>query len=69
MKFMKTQRIECNEEKSSRCESINRISKENTHREFWDNNVAELVGVPNQCQFEAYIMTGNPSLTLPNQED
>lgn len=45
---MKTQSIECNEEKSSRYESINRIDK-NTQREFWDNIVAELVGVPNQC--------------------
>lgn len=49
MKFMKTQRISCNEEKSARYESINRIGKENTQREFWDNIVAELVGVPNQC--------------------
>ena len=48
MKFMKTQSIECNEEKSSRYESINRIGK-NTHMEFWDNIIAELVGVPNQC--------------------
>lgn len=53
-KIYETQRIECDEEKSSRYESINRISKENTHREFWDNNAAQLVGVPKQCLIGLY---------------